>query len=115
MWDGHMGCKTMAKQRVELLQPKTAPGNLAHHQAGMKTLNFKNAPIDKKLIKNIFEHPHKTELLQQYLLLGMTKLSNFSSTIVNAKLWSNETLPNLMIGLVYWFIGQSNRHFDVIF
>lgn len=68
MGDGHFGHSTMARLQIELLQPDTAPVNLAPNQAGPKMCEFEKAGTDKMLAWNVIE-PARTELATSIVLV----------------------------------------------
>lgn len=55
MWDGHHGCVTMGKHRIELLQPEKAPVHAAPYQTGPESREAEKIEIDKMLTENVTE------------------------------------------------------------
>lgn len=60
MWDGHLGRKSTAKHRVELVDPNTPPVPSAPYRAGPKARELEKTEINKVLAENIIE-PAQTE------------------------------------------------------
>lgn len=60
MWEGHLGCITDAKHRVELLDNQKKPVHLVRYRTGPKTIEFEKAEIEKAVAWHKVE-PTQTE------------------------------------------------------
>lgn len=60
IWDGHLSRISIAKHRIELLQPDIAPHLSALCRTGPKPWEFEKAEINKLHLKNIIK-PAKAE------------------------------------------------------
>lgn len=91
MWVGHLGRINIAKHRIEILSPGTAPVHLAPYRAGPKTLEFKKVKTDKMLSDSVIDLS-QTELAAHIeFVTEKTKFSDFVSAVVNLTPLPNET------------------------